>query len=66
MAGGTFQSDQFSDLEMAQTVTSSKRGFISQNYDSTGSNIFAVIVTAFDVTGGSCSFYGSMQWRETR
>lgn len=49
-----------------QTITSSKRGFISQNFDSTGSNIFAIIVTALEVTGGSCSFYGSMQWRETR
>jgi hypothetical protein len=49
-----------------QTITSSKRGFISQNYDSTGSNIFAIIVTALEVTGGSCSFYGTMQWRETR
>jgi hypothetical protein len=52
--------------ENVQTVTSSKRGFISQNFDSTGSNIFAVIVTALEVTGGSCSFYGTMQWRETR
>ena len=52
--------------ENVQTITSSKRGFISQNFDSTGSNIFAIIVTAYDVTGGSCSFYGTMQWRETR
>jgi hypothetical protein len=52
--------------ENVQTITSSKRGFISQNFDSTGSNIFAVIVTALEVTGGSCSFYGTMQWRETR
>jgi hypothetical protein len=52
--------------ENVQTVTSSKRGFISQNFDSTGSNIFAIIVTALEVTGGSCSFYGTMQWRETR
>ena len=52
--------------ENIQTITSSKRGFISQNFDSTGSNIFVIIVTALEITGGSCDFYATMQWRETR
>jgi hypothetical protein len=52
--------------ENLQTITSSKRGFLSQNFDSTGSNIFVIVVTALSVDGGGCNFRAAMQWRETR
>jgi len=41
-----------------------KKVYITQNYDSTGSDIFAVVVKALDVTGGSCNFHVSVQWSE--
>ncbi len=53
--------------ENLQAITSSKRGYLSQNFDSTDSNVFAIIVTALSVDGGSgCNFRAAMQWRETR
>ncbi len=52
--------------DVVQNPTSAKRGFISQNYDSTESNIFVLVITALTVTGGSNNFRVGMQWRETR
>jgi len=52
--------------ENLQTITSSKRGYLSQNFDSTGSNLFVIIVTALSADGGGCNFRAALQWRETR
>lgn len=53
--------------ENLQTITSSKRGFLSQNFNSTDSNIFVIVVTALSVDGNAgCNFRAAMQWRETR
>lgn len=54
--------------ENLQSITTSKRGYISQNFDSTGGNIFVIVVTALSIEGGSstCDFRASIQWRETR
>ena len=49
-----------------QNPTNSKRSFISQNYDSTNSNIFVVVVTALAVNGGTNDFRIGLQWRETK
>lgn len=46
-----------------EDVTTAKRGYISQNIDSTESNIFAILVSGLDTTTNT---YGSLQWRETR
>jgi len=46
-----------------QSISSAKRGYISQNIDSTESNIFAIAISGLDTT---TNVYGGMQWRETR
>jgi hypothetical protein len=44
-----------------------KRGFITQNYDSTNSNCYALIATALgNQNNVQIQVYGSMQWSETR
>jgi len=46
-----------------QDITNAKRGYISQNIDSTESNIFAIVATGLN---GSTNTFASIQWRETR
>ena len=44
-----------------------KRGFITQNYDSTNSNCYALIATALGNQNNiQVQVYGTMQWSETR
>jgi hypothetical protein len=49
------------------TISSAKRGYISQNIDSTDSNIFAVLIknTSSGPTN-TTDILASLQWRETR
>jgi hypothetical protein len=47
--------------------TSNKRGFISQNYDSTDSACYAIIVTALGNQNNlAISAFAALQWSETR
>jgi len=46
-----------------QDITFAKRGYISQNIDSTESNIFAIVATGLN---GATNTFASIQWRETR
>jgi len=46
-----------------QDITNAKRGYISQNIDSTESNIFVIAATGLN---GATNTYASMQWRESR
>jgi hypothetical protein len=44
-----------------------KRGFITQNYDSTDSDAYGIIVTALDSSNNvNIKVYASLQWSETR
>jgi hypothetical protein len=49
------------------SVSSAKRGYISQNIDSTDSNIFAVLIkNTASGPGNTTDTLASLQWRETR
>lgn len=43
---------------------SAKKTFISQNIDSTDSNVFLIVVTPLAVGGGGCDFRVAINWRE--
>ena len=48
-------------------ISSAKRGYISQNIDSTDSNIFAVLVKNMSTSNNTpTNILASLQWRETR
>ncbi len=49
------------------SISSAKRGYISQNIDSTDSNIFAILVkNTASGPGNTTDTLASLQWRETR
>lgn len=48
------------------SVSSAKRGYISQNIDSTDSNIFAVLLKNTAAGNNPTNTLASLQWRETR
>lgn len=48
------------------SVSSAKRGYISQNIDSTDSNIFAVLFKNTAAGNNPTNTLASLQWRETR
>jgi hypothetical protein len=49
------------------SISSAKRGYISQNIDSTDSNIFAVLIkNTASGPGNTTDTLASLQWRETR
>jgi hypothetical protein len=49
------------------SITSAKRGYISQNIDSTDSNIFAILLKNMSTSNNtSTNTLASLQWRETR
>jgi hypothetical protein len=47
-------------------ASTAKRGYISQNIDSTDSNIFAIVFKNFAVGNNPTAVLAGMQWRETR
>ena len=63
IAGGQ-GAGRFSSQSQIQTLSSAKRGYISQNIDSTDSNVF--IMVGSGIGGGSSNTFASLQWRETR
>jgi len=49
------------------SISSAKRGYISQNIDSTDSNVFAVLIkNTASGPGNTTDTLASLQWRETR
>jgi hypothetical protein len=47
-----------------QNLTSAKRGYISQNIDSTDSNVFVIVASGIGTAASNT--FASLQWRETR
>jgi hypothetical protein len=62
--GGGVTSRPTSSATQVQTLSSAKRGYISQNIDSTDSNIFVLIGTGIGTLQSNS--YATIQWRETR
>lgn len=66
IAGG-LGAGQYGTSAFSSTVSAARRGYISQNIDSTDSNIFALKMTNLNSSvGKTTDSFASMQWRETR
>ena len=63
IAGGQ-GAGKFSSQSQIQTLSSAKRGYISQNIDSTNSNVFVIVGSGIGTN--SSNTFASLQWRETR
>jgi hypothetical protein len=64
-AGG--QGNTVSTSSNLGSITSAKRGYISQNIDSTDSNIFAILIKNMSTSNNTpTNILASLQWRETR
>jgi hypothetical protein len=63
IAGGQ-GAGQFSSQSLVQNLTNAKRGYISQNIDSTDSNVFVIVASGIGTAASNT--FGSIQWRETR
>lgn len=63
IAGGQ-GAGQFTSQTQIPILSSAKRGYISQNIDSTDSNVF--IILGSGIGGGSTNTFASIEWRETR
>jgi hypothetical protein len=63
IAGGQ-GAGKFSSQSLVQNLTSAKRGYISQNIDSTDSNVFVLVASGIGTTASNT--FASLQWRETR
>jgi hypothetical protein len=63
IAGGQ-GAGKFSSQSFVQNLTSAKRGYISQNIDSTDSNVFVIVASGIGTAASNT--FASLQWRETR
>ena len=63
IAGGQ-GAGKFSSQSQIQSLSSAKRGYISQNIDSTNSNVFVIIGSGIGTNASNT--FASIQWRETR
>lgn len=63
IAGGQ-GAGKFSSQSQIQTLSSAKRGYISQNIDSTDSNVFVILGSG--IGAANSNTFASLQWRETR
>lgn len=63
IAGGQ-GAGQFTSQTQIQTLSSAKRGYISQNIDSTDSNVFVIVGSG--IGGEASNTFATLQWRETR
>ena len=63
IAGGQ-GAGKFNSQSQIQTLSSAKRGYISQNIDSTDSNVFVIVGSG--IGAGASDTFASLQWRETR
>jgi hypothetical protein len=63
IAGGQ-GAGKFSAQSQIAALSSAKRGYISQNIDSTNSNVFVIVGSG--IGAGASDTFASLQWRETR
>ena len=63
IAGGQ-GAGKFSSQSQIAALSSAKRGYISQNIDSTDSNVFVIIGSGIGTNASNT--FASLQWRETR
>ena len=63
IAGGQ-GAGQFSSESQIQDISRARRGYISQNIDSTNSNVFVIVGSG--IGAGASDTFASLQWRETR
>ena len=63
IAGGQ-GAGKFSSQSQIQTLSSAKRGYISQNIDSTDSNVCVIVGSGIGSVASDT--FASLQWRETR
>jgi hypothetical protein len=63
IAGGQ-GAGKFSAQSQIAALSSAKRGYISQNIDSTNSNVFVIVGSG--IGAGASDTLASLQWRETR
>ena len=63
IAGGQ-GAGKFSSQSQIQTLSSAKRGYISQNIDSANSNVFVIVASGIHTSASNT--FASLQWRETR
>jgi hypothetical protein len=63
IAGGQ-GAGKFSSQSQIAALSSAKRGYISQNIDSTNSNVFVIVGSGIGTA--TSSTFASLQWRETR
>jgi hypothetical protein len=63
IAGGQ-GAGKFSAQSQIAALSSAKRGYISQNIDSTDSNVFVIIGSGIGTNASNT--FASLQWRETR
>jgi hypothetical protein len=63
IAGGQ-GAGKFSSQSQIQSLSSAKRGYISQNIDSTNSNVFVIVGSGIGTNASNT--FASLQWRETR
>lgn len=63
IAGGQ-GAGKFTSQTQIPILSSAKRGYISQNIDSTDSNVF--IILGSGIGAGSTNTFASIEWRETR
>jgi hypothetical protein len=63
IAGGQ-GAGKFNSQSQIQTLSSAKRGYISQNIDSTNSNVFVIVGSG--IGAAASDTFASLQWRETR
>lgn len=63
IAGGQ-GAGKFNSQSQIQNLSSAKRGYISQNIDSTDSNVFVIVGSG--IGANASDTFASLQWRETR
>ena len=63
IAGGQ-GAGKFTSQTQIPILSSAKKGYISQNIDSTDSNVFVILGSG--IGGGSTNTFASIEWRETR
>jgi len=63
IAGGQ-GAGKFSAQSQIASLSSAKRGYISQNIDSTNSNVFVIVGSG--IGAAASDTFASLQWRETR
>jgi hypothetical protein len=65
-AGGAGVGNTVRGTSHIADISTAKRGYISQNIDSTDSNIFAIVLKNYAIGNNPTDVLAGLQWRETR